>query len=246
MAVFPALNPASRSFTPGTYPNSGYDGLSGVSNRTRNSNVMLGSQLRLSFAAISEADMLAILAHYKGQRGSFESFPLPSIVWNGGGDASNYQLTGYGWIYNEPPTVVDYPCGFHDVDLTLETVPPEGTTLLGLDQQVIASISGSAFAFNGVDLVVAATLEPGVAGPGGLDSVVTCSLSAGTPTAGSTASGFNLFVTVSFKKGPDSFGLTGTVAVTFEPGQPTDDLLGDWVAQTFGWQEGVFLDWWGT
>lgn len=98
---------------------------------------MLGSQLRLTFVAISETNMLSILAHYNGQNGGFSSFPLPSSVWSSVSSISDYQLAGYGWIYTQPPTVTDSMCAdAYDVELVLETVPPESTPIAGLDQQV--------------------------------------------------------------------------------------------------------------
>lgn len=247
MTTFPALTPSSRTFTPGGYPHTALRAMSGFMGRVRNSNVMLGSQLRLTFVAITEAQMLTILSHYNTQRGGFDSFLLPADLWSGTSSAGDYQLTGYGWIYAEPPTVTDAMCAdAYDVELSLASVPPEGTAQLGLDQVVTVAISGSAFAFNGAQLVVTASLNPGIAGPGGLASVVTASLDAGTPVAGSTTSGLNLLVTVGFEKGPDSFGLTQTVTATFTPGQTPDEFLDEWLAQNYSWQEGVFLDWWGT
>lgn len=221
--------------------------MSGVLGLVRNSNAILGSQLRLSFVAITEAQMLTILSHYNTQRGGYESFLLPADLWSGVSSVSDYQLTGYGWIYTEPPIVSDAMCAdAYDVELSLASVPPEGTAQLGLDRQVETAITGSAFAFNGAQLAAVISLAPGIAGPAGLGSVVTCSLEAGAPVTGALASGLNLLVIIQFEKGPDSFGLTETVTTVFAPGQTPDEFLGEWVVQNLGWQEGVYLDWWGT
>lgn len=183
MAVFPTLTPSSRTFTPGEYPHSAFTGMSGVQNRVRNSNVMLASQVRLTFAAITESQMLSILTHYQGRQGTFQSFPLPTAIWSGVSSINDYQLSGYGWRYIEPPNVTDAMCAnTYDVELTLETVPPEGTALLGLDSfvrvqltagvatvtnlfavAVSLEVGGFGSDLAGADLTVAVTLSPGSA-----------------------------------------------------------------------------------
>jgi hypothetical protein len=180
MTTFPSLIPSTRTFTPGIYPHTTFAGMSGKSNRVRNSNAMLQSQLRLSFLAISEADMLSILAHYNGQQGSFLSFPLPSAVWSGG-TASDFELSGYGWIYREPPTVEDLMCGGHNVQLLLETVPPEGTALVGLSLTVRYLLTaGTVSSVFGDELTVAYSLADGLVGAPGINGTIDYSLTAGT------------------------------------------------------------------
>jgi hypothetical protein len=189
MTTFPTLTPSSRTFTPGEYPHSAFTGMSGVQNRVRNSNVMLSSQLRLTFAAISESEMLSILTHYQGQQGTFQSFPLPTAIWSGVSSINDYQLSGYGWRYIEPPSVSDAMCAnAYDVELTLETVPPEGTAIAGLDFLVLARlVAGTAaaqFSFN-VDVSLAAGSATADATMLGFDGSVAVALAAGTATAGS-------------------------------------------------------------
>lgn len=186
MATFPALIPSTRTFTPGIYPHTVFAGMSGKSNRVRNSNAMLQSQLRLSFMAITEAQMLSILTHYNGQQGSFLSFPLPSAVWSGG-TASDFELSGYGWIYREPPTVEDLMCGGHNVELTLETVPPEGTALVGLDLTVRYLLAaGRATTASGAALSMTYALTAGLVGAPGINGTIAYSLTPGAVDSGST------------------------------------------------------------
>ena len=161
MTTFPSLIPSTRVFTPGIYPHTAFAVMSGRSNRVRHSNAMLESQVRLSYQVITEAEMLSILTHYRGQRGDFQSFLLPSAVWLGVSAINEYQLNGYGWIYKGPPQVEDLPCGHHNVMLTLESVPPEGTALIGLEMAVRYLLAG------------------GVVDPGGLSRTITYSLSPG-------------------------------------------------------------------
>ena len=119
MATFPSISPSLRTFTPGEYPNTPFGTLNLNENRVRHSNVMLASQLRVSFVGITEATMLSILSHYNGQQGNYLSFGIPSELLSGVSSASEYTLSNYRWRYSEPPMVEDYPCGGHTVDVVL-------------------------------------------------------------------------------------------------------------------------------
>jgi hypothetical protein len=131
MTTFPALIPSSRVFTPGEYPATAFNGYSGAQNRVRHSNVFLASQLRLTFKAASEADMLTIWRHYAGTQGSYESFLLPDEAFSGVSIA-DYVPSTYRWIYAAPGTVEDLPCGGHNISLTLESVPPPNASVIGV------------------------------------------------------------------------------------------------------------------
>jgi len=162
--------------------------MSGRQNAVRTNNVMLESRLRLSFLAITEAEMLSILSHYSQQRGSFESFPIPADVLSGVGSTADFSLPGYGWIYAGPPSVEDLMCGGHDVTLELISVPPEGTALLGLNAIVRALLTpGRVLAANGANLSVGVTLTPGaILAAGGATLTVSVTLAAGSVAEAAT------------------------------------------------------------
>jgi len=185
MAVFPALTPSSRTFTPGQYPYALTAGLSGNESRVRESAAMTSSQLRLAFSAITEAQMLSILSHYQGQLGAFYAFSLPADLWSGMATASAFTLTDYSWRYAEPPSVSDLPCGNHNVDIELVSVTPESSVADGLRLIVTASLAaGAAGAASGFDQTVTATLEYGAYYATGLNETVTITLAAGTAGGG--------------------------------------------------------------
>jgi hypothetical protein len=164
MTTFPSLTPATRAFTPGEYPHTPFTTYNSLQNRVRHSNVMLSSSVRLSFIALAEADMLSILSHYQGQFGSFESFTLPSSIWSGVTTISDYQLTDYRWRYTEAPAVDDVYCGRYNVELTLETVPPDGAFASGAELAVIITLAfGSATSTNGLQQSITITLAGGTA-----------------------------------------------------------------------------------
>jgi hypothetical protein len=113
---------------------------------------------------LAEADMLSILSHYQGQFGSFESFTLPSSIWSGVTTISDYQLTDYRWRYAEAPAVDDAYCNLYNVELTLETVPPDGAFASGAELAVIITLAfGSATSTNGLQESITITLAGGAA-----------------------------------------------------------------------------------
>lgn len=181
MATFPALIPSSRVFTPGEYPNTAHTAWSGKEGRVRHSNVMLTSSIRLSFLGLTEAQMLSILSHYQGQQGSFLSFEIPDEVVSGL-SILDLQLTGYSWRYAAPPQVQDLPCGGHNVEVALESIPPEGAAVPGLDQQLLVSFAaGDVAVSNGITTTVTITITGGTAAvtADGITATVTASLAAG-------------------------------------------------------------------
>ena len=144
MATFPALKPSTRTYTPGEYPNSAFKAISGIEGRVRHSNVMLDASLRLTFNGITEVQMLSILTHYNTQRGGFRSFELPSDVWVGLSSLTSFTPSGYTWRYAGSPAVTDIFNGYHTVEVTLVTVPPEGAAITGIELTVSASMSAGA------------------------------------------------------------------------------------------------------
>jgi hypothetical protein len=169
MAIFPALKPSSRSFTPGVYPHSEIRTLSGGQSRVRQSNVLVDQRLRLSFIALTEAEMLSIRTHYVGQQGRFLAFQIPNELLNGVTTPANFTPAGYQWIYAATPNIQDVGCQRYTVSLELVTVPYEGANINGSDLTVASSIAaGTATGtanVTGFDLTATAALVPGA--PGG-------------------------------------------------------------------------------
>jgi len=173
MATFPSLSPASRVFTPGDYPYSAFAGMNGAEVRVRNSNIMLGSTVDLTFDALTEGEMLSILSHYNTQQGGFYSFDLPSDVWSGA-TPSDFRVAQYSWRYSKPPQVEDFGDKRHNVQVALESVPMEGATADGLTRRVLVVLTagpayGSPYsppALPGLALRTTAGLDGGAWGDG--------------------------------------------------------------------------------
>ncbi|MEB3275372.1 MAG: LamG domain-containing protein [Cyanobacteriota bacterium] len=211
MATFPTLTPSTRSFTPGIHPHSEIRALTGLQFRVRTSSVIINQRLRLSFAALTEAQMLSIRTHYIGQQGRFLSFGIPSSLLSGMTTPADFTPTGYSWIYASAPQVVDVACGRYDVTVELMTIPPEGANINGAEFTIRTSFTAGAATASSLVAGAALSVTASIAGgaPGGdidvtatgFDLTVTTALAAGAATVNASATGFDLTVTVSLAAG---------------------------------------------
>jgi hypothetical protein len=167
MANFPTLTPSSRTFTPGRHPHSEIPTLSGLQTRVRTSNVILEQRLRLSFAALTETEMLSIRTHYIDQQGRFLSFFIPNALLSGMSAPASFTPTGYSWTYAAAPQISDVACGRYDVSVELATVPPEGANVNGAEIPISVGIiagaaTGTANA-SGATIAITVSIDPGAA-----------------------------------------------------------------------------------
>jgi hypothetical protein len=162
MNDFPTLTPGERTFSPGDYPNTVYEAIGGLENRVRHSNAVVGSSLQMRFAALTEAEMLLILAHYNEAAGSYAGFSLPAAVLSGVSVVGDYTLSGYAWSYLESPVVDDYPCGGHDVTVVLGTATaPTTDPSPRLFTLLFSLAAGAAAASNGIARTINVAISPG-------------------------------------------------------------------------------------
>ena len=164
MSYFPSLRPGNRTFSPGLYPSTIYEAISGVENRVRHSNEVVESSLNMEFSRLTEAEMLSILVHYEQSTGAYGAFFLSEDVLSGVNVPSDYTLAGYAWSYLEPPEVVDHPCGGHDVTVVLGTaMAPMTDPTPRLFTIPLALTAGKAAAANGIAKTISFTISPGTA-----------------------------------------------------------------------------------
>ena len=102
MAQFPALSPSAAPITFGAVPVTTASSLNGSESRIRHGTAEIGRRLRLTFENVSESDFLAILSHYREQRGGFDSFGFSTTTL-----AAALTPSGHAWLYASPPQVVD-------------------------------------------------------------------------------------------------------------------------------------------
>lgn len=119
MADFPALNPVSRTFTPGTRPGTPITALTGDELVVGHSNSTTNYFLRLGFTGLTEDQHFELTSHYM-LHGSFQSFDLPTSITQGSGLTFP---TGYQWFYRAAPETT-YDPGVISVSVELELVPP--------------------------------------------------------------------------------------------------------------------------
>jgi len=131
MATFPAIIPSGRTWLPGEYASTSHRAYSGAEVRVRHSNMEVGATVRLIFRAISTSEMLAIKAHFSGQKGGFLSFQLPVQIFSGMDSPADFAPVGNAWKYasrvavQDIPIPGDTPSNRHDVTIELQSVPAD-------------------------------------------------------------------------------------------------------------------------
>jgi hypothetical protein len=110
--AFPSIKPTSRSYSPGSYPQTEFQAQNGAMTVVRFGNRRVESKLSLTFSNIPDADASAILQHYEQVNGNWGSvFFLPFTVDAGVSDTNlaNYMKerggSGLQYRYDSPPDV---------------------------------------------------------------------------------------------------------------------------------------------
>lgn len=119
MATFPALQPSTRTYTPGTSASTELTVLDGYETSVRHSNASVGHILRMTFTRLSSADRFSIVSHY-ALHGTFEPFDLSATTLI----ATNLAFpVNYLWRYLSAP-VIDQSCDIIDATVELQLLPP--------------------------------------------------------------------------------------------------------------------------
>lgn len=159
MTDFPALVPASRPLTPGAWGGTSVPALNGGASTVRQGSAEIGRRLSLTFPAITEAQFLQILSHYRGQRSGFDSFAFTATTI-----PAAYTPTGHQWLYAGPPQVVDQHADVFDVTCEFRSEPRAVVRVGGADLGVTASLTAGAAVGLGIQLpTVSVSLAAGAA-----------------------------------------------------------------------------------
>lgn len=105
MSQFPALQPSSRQFEPGTVPVSTFMSLAGKETRIITGANAVSHSVSLSFANVSEQVVSQVMSHWYGRQGMALSFTLPSAVWAGWIDYTAAVGQSQEWRYESAPKV---------------------------------------------------------------------------------------------------------------------------------------------
>jgi hypothetical protein len=228
MTTFPTLTPSTRTYSPGEFPSTAHPLLSGSEVRVRHSNTVLGVRLRLTFAAASSDDILAVRNHYNGRRGGFLPFAIPVDLLSGVSSPDDFTPAGHQWVYAARPQVVDVPIegptptNRHDLVVELQTVPPENTIVAG------ARIAARAFLRAG-----SAQLGTYI---GAIARLTAGAASAVTP---GLAPGASITATASLVAGEASTGSIDVAAITYTQ---SSVYSGNAAATNAGMTNGVFAE----
>jgi hypothetical protein len=117
---FPAINPASRTWTPGSFGQSSFNAASGAEVRVLYGAVATNHGLSLAYTNITETNALAFNTHYASVQGSFHSFTLPPEVF--AGMTTSFTIGTNKWRYAEPPSVDAVKPGIYNVSVSLIAV----------------------------------------------------------------------------------------------------------------------------
>lgn len=119
MATFPELEPATRTYTPGTNASTQFAVLNSENSSVRHSNAAVGHILRMSFDRLTSDERFNLIAHY-AMHGIFETFDLPDSIYI----ATNLEFPAdYLWRYAEPPQL-EQTNSETTATVSLELLPP--------------------------------------------------------------------------------------------------------------------------
>ena len=119
MSQFPAIRPASRSFTPGMLPVNSFASISGKETRVIMGDTMHGHVISLSFANLQEPAVKQITDHWYGRQSTALDFTLPADVWAGWTEYSSATTSGQKWRYTGQPKIEGVSPGIMNVSVEL-------------------------------------------------------------------------------------------------------------------------------
>lgn len=122
MNLFPALRPASRSWSDGQLPMQSFVAMAGTETRIVTGNTLVGQRLTLGFENISENSGNEITRHYQSCKGSFLTFDLPAEVMAGWSYGADSKQSSQKWRYAGPPSVAFVGPGVMTVSVELLAV----------------------------------------------------------------------------------------------------------------------------
>lgn len=110
--AFPSIRPSSRSYSPGTYPQTEFRAQNGALTVVRFSNRRVHAELSLGFDNITDAEAAQILANYEAVNSIWDYVQFTAAnatVGIGSSEALSGYIreasSGLRWRYAEPPSV---------------------------------------------------------------------------------------------------------------------------------------------
>jgi hypothetical protein len=123
VAAFPSLKPSARTWTPGNYPVSTFNTLSGYESRVLLGSSAIGTSLSMTFSNLKESDLVQVTDHHLLAKGSYDSFSLPAAVFAGMSNYGKVTPSGFVWRYASAPVVDWVAPGIGNVSVDLLAIP---------------------------------------------------------------------------------------------------------------------------
>ena len=128
-SAFPQMIPSARSMTMGDLPSKVYRAMSGATVRRAFGNKKTQYVLKLQFQNIGDDSAVRtgagtvnqILSHFDSANGTFDSFGLPTKLFEGMGSSSSNYFRGatVSWRYAKPPEIKNVKTGLSNVSVEL-------------------------------------------------------------------------------------------------------------------------------
>ncbi len=99
MAIFPAIEPAQRSYDLGEFPVTEQPAFSADAVRFKHGTTAANYRLQLEYVYLTDAEATEIRNHFQSQGGSYQSFQLPAIIWKGHTFSGNVFPATTSWRY---------------------------------------------------------------------------------------------------------------------------------------------------
>lgn len=161
MAIFPALEPATREYTFGSFPLTEEPSPSAGTVRFRHATIPAAYELTLGYEHLTDAEAALIRTHYGVQAGGFISFLLPATIWKGHTFTGNVVPVGMLWQYAAPPEESHSSAGYVDMSVTLESDGQLENSLGGITVALTSGAAGGGG--SGLSITVNASLDVGAA-----------------------------------------------------------------------------------
>ena len=213
-ANFPALVPSAPKLAAGEWRSNLQTSASGGTSIVTTGTLERGRRLPLEFQALTLAEVMQIINHYKAALSTVDTFQFSPTTL-----AAGYTPAGMGWIYARPPEIDDLYADIHRVGCEFECVPILETVLGGARMVAAASISGG-FIIGAANSPISADMAPVVASivHGDINILPTATASITPPpfpdiileaaqayiySAGLSDAGSHLFASASMRVGSD-------------------------------------------
>ena len=122
ITAFPAIEPSSRAWVPGSQPVKSFLTLSGYESRVMLGAEPVGTSLQMSFQNLTEAIALSVIDHFSKAKGTFETFALPAAVFAGMTDYGKVTPSGQVWRYASSPSVTWVSPGIANIQVSLVAI----------------------------------------------------------------------------------------------------------------------------